>query len=179
MSLYAKDQYVAGRVAQKSGDYAAAEKAARETLKEEPQFVDGYILLAESCLKQGNTLDGMEALNQAEALAPERPEPTLLKGMLYELLNNLPEAQKFYRRARDSYDTDNMTREQALQHATASYLAMGQLAGFQAVDKFLAEHPEDQEARVLRSQISEDHRPWFLSRITPEFPATETAEGAS
>lgn len=176
--LYAQDRYVDGIVAMHKQDFPAAETAAREALKEAPDFVDAHLLLAESLFRQGQEADGIAVLDDVDRLAPGRPEPLLLRGMLTELRGELPKAQEFYRQARASYDTGTMTREQALNYAIASYLAAGRLAGFQAVDDLLEKTPEDQELRVLRSQISQDQRAFFLQRVKPENGKPENARPA-
>jgi len=165
--LYAQDRYVDARVALHKQDLSAAERAAREALKEAPDFVDARLVLAEVLLRRGKTKDGLAELDELDRIKPGLPEPSLLRGMQAELRGDLPKAQEFYQQARASYDTANMSREQALDHATASYLAQGRLAGFQALDALMKKYPEDPEAQVMRSQITDDNRAFFLERVNP------------
>lgn len=165
--LYAQDRYVEARVALHKLDLSAAERAAREALKEAPDFVEARLVLAEALLRRGKERDGLAELEELERIKPGLPEPNLLRGMLAEQRGDLPKAQEFYQQARASYDTATMTREQALDHATASYLAQGRLAGFQALDALMEKYPEDPEAQVMRSQITGDNRTFFLDRVKP------------
>ncbi len=165
--LFSQDRYVDARVALHKLDLSAAERAAREALKEAPDFVDARLVLAEVLLRRGKTKDALAALDELDRIKPGLPEPSLLRGMQAELRGDLPKAQEFYQQARASYDIANMTREQALDHATASYLAQGRLAGFQALDALMKKYPDDPEAQVMRSQISDDNRAFFLERVKP------------
>ncbi len=165
--LYAQEQYIDGRVALHGADDATAETAARAAIAESPDFYDAHVLLAEALFRLNREAEALDSLDTAEQLNPARPTAWLLRGMARERGGDLPGAQEFYQRARGLYDTAKPEREQRLEFATASYLALGRLAGFQAIDPLLEANPEDQEAKVLRSQISQDQRVFFLDRVSP------------
>lgn len=173
--LYAQEQYVAGVVALHELRLADAETAARESLGQAPDYVEAQVLLAEALFKQGNADEAIATLDASIAASPSSPDPLVLRGMAHELAGELPKAQELYRRAQASYDTTRLTREQAAAYATVSYLALGRLAGFKALDEAQERFPGDHQLKVLRSQISQDQRAYFLQRAKAE-AATETED---
>ncbi len=154
-------------------NYAEAETAARAALGQAPDYVEAQVLLAEALFKQGRTDEATSTLDACIAASPASPDPLVLRGVAYELAGELPRAQELYRRAQASYDTSRLTREQAAAYATVSYLALGRLAGFKVLDEAQARFPGDHQLNVLRSQISQDQRAYFLQRAK----ADEAAEG--
>lgn len=172
--LYAQEQYVAGMVALHEARFEEAEKAAREAVAQAPDYVDGQVLLAETLLKQGKTSEAATLLDALIERHPHAPAPWTLRGMVHELNGDLPRAQQLYRSAQATYDTANLTREQAEELAVVSYLALGRLAGFKVLDDAHERFPGDHQLMVTRSQIAQDQRDFFLQRARPEPPAPVT-----
>jgi tetratricopeptide (TPR) repeat protein len=173
VSLYARDQLVAGLVALHKREYASAEAAARAAMEDAPKLMEAHLLLVEALLKQGREEDGRAALNELAALAPHRPEPHLLMGMLTERSGDLPAAADLYQRARDTYDTGRLQRDQMVDYVAACFLARGRLSGFEAVRLVQERFGKDATTTQLHEQISRDNRDWFLNRVMPDVDAAQ------
>lgn len=172
--MYAQEQYVAGMVALHEDRFEEAEKAAREAVAQAPDYIDAQVLLAETLLKQGKANEAATLLDTLIERHPNAPAPWTLRGMMHELGGDLPRAQQLYRSAQATYDTANLTREQAEELAVVSYLAFGRLAGFKVLDEAHERFPDDHQLKVTRSQIAQDQRDFFLQRARPEPPAPVT-----
>ncbi len=75
-----------------AGNFAAAERLAREAVAADPKAAAAHTLLAQALVRQGRTKDGLAVAKAALALAPDSSDAFHAQGMALRALGRFPEA---------------------------------------------------------------------------------------
>src|SRR5262249_55352605 len=114
----------------RSGNHSQAERACSLVLQEDPENVDAWHCLGESCHKQGKLSEALASFQQLQRLRPNRAEWHNRVGVLLAELGQYEEALACYRQAlrlqpdlaEVHYNLGNALAEQGrVEQALASY----------------------------------------------------------
>lgn len=166
-----------------AGRIEEALAAANRAIAHDPGYALAYSAKAAILARLGRQEEGAAVLENLTKLQPDLAEAHMAQGIFLEKIGDEKEARAAYARAVELYEAQMQAHKDApesgVNHAIASFLLSGKVAGIRAIDKVVEAYPDYRPAMLVKDRILHGGREFFFALGGGPGNSRRTGRGAS